>query len=335
MRMASFLLGCLLAGPVIAAAQNHATPAGDEGIKLVLGLSDGSQIIGTPDIKDFKLTTDYATMDIPLTLLSTVELSGSGAIKAGLKNGDSLSGHLAATEIAVETLFGHAVIPISCVRDIQVTGGPRGAESFPDGLVLHYTFDADQGDRVTDASGNGNDGKVHGATYTNDGKMGGAMSFNGEYEAVTAGNPAGLKLQNFSIMAWIKRGSVNKASGTSEDAVIFGYGHGGYILGIHPDGQLFLSKIDFDNVPADCGIQDEDYHHVAVTKQGSKIVFYLDGTAYPASDYDPGFAFVTDAAVGARADGLDCSFIGVIDEVMVFNRALSSDEVKGIYDAQK
>jgi hypothetical protein len=206
----------------------------------------------------------------------------------------------------------------------------------PDGLVLHYTFDLDEGGRVTDMSDAHNDGKVIGASYTSQGKEGGAMSFDGDREGVIAGNPPSLQLQDFTIMAWIKRGSVTRATARDGmDAVLFGYGHNGYILGIHPNGHLFLSKVDINNVDSDCEVNNDAFHHVAVTKRGRRIVFYLDGVAYPAADYDPGFEFGTDAAVGARADTLDCAFFGVIDEVAVFNRELSGDEVKGIFDSQK
>jgi len=43
----------------------------------------------------------------------------------------------------------------------------------------------------------------------------------------------------------------------------------------------------------------------------------------------------TGVAVGARPDSLVASFIGVIDEVAVFNRPLQDDEVKGVYESQK
>jgi hypothetical protein len=182
----------------------------------------------------------------------------------------------------------------------------------------------------------GNNGKVHGATYTSEGKIGGAMSFNGDRQAVIIGNPASLQLQDFTIMAWIKRGSLDKAtSQAGRDGHFFCYGHAGYLFGVHPNGQLFLSKIDIDNVPADCEINDETFHHVVVTKKENKVVFYVDGTGHPAPDYDPGFEFNTDVAVGARVDTFEGCFLGVIDEVAVFNRPLSGDEVKGIYDSQK
>lgn len=53
--MACFLLGCLLAGSMVAVAQEGAKPADDAAVRLVLELSDGSQITGVPAIRELKL----------------------------------------------------------------------------------------------------------------------------------------------------------------------------------------------------------------------------------------------------------------------------------------
>jgi hypothetical protein len=314
---------------------DHPTPpSGASDAQLVLELSDGSRIIGAASIDRLRMANEYANLDIPLALLSTIELSGSNQIaQADFRNGDLLSGRLSASEITVKTIFGNAVIPIDQIRRIHV--GSTG-HSLPDGLVLHYTFALNEGQRVSDMSGSGNDGKVQGATFTSEGKGGGAMSFNGDRQAVVIGNPASLQLQDFTIMAWIKRGDPNKTSARDgDDAGIIGYGHAGYLLGMFPDGRLFLSKVDVDNVGSNVQIRDNTFHHIVVTKNGNTVVFYVDGIADPANNYDPGFEFTTDAAVGARGDTFEHCFLGVIDQVAIFKRALSADEIKGIYDSQK
>jgi hypothetical protein len=61
------------------------------------------------------------------------------------------------------------------------------------------------------------------------------------------------------------------------------------------------------------------------------VVFYIDGIAYPAPAYNPGFFFSTVAAIGGRGDNLDDSFFGSIDEVSFYNRALASNEISAIY----
>jgi hypothetical protein len=242
---------------------------------------------------------------------------------------------LDASEIAVKAIFGPVAIPISQIQRIQVSGT---AAAMPDGLVLRYPFDTDEGGRVTDRSGGGNNGKIAGAPWTSEGKVGGAMSFNGDRQAVVVGNPARLQLQNLTIMAWVKRGRLDKVYQTDTDSMnahFFSYGMNGYMFGIQPSGQLYFGKVGGELLESPYLIHDESFHHVAVSKQGSRVVFYLDGVAAPESDFESTFDFETDVAVGARPDDMANSFIGVIDEVSVFNRGLSGDEVKAIFDSQK
>jgi hypothetical protein len=84
-----------------------------------------------------------------------------------------------------------------------------------------------------------------------------------------------------------------------------------------------------------CKINDGSFHHLAVTRKGAKVVFYLDGVACPGQDYDANFEFSTSLGVGARPDTFEASFLGLIDDVEVFNRPLTDDEVKGVYESQK
>ena len=310
-----------------------ASPAGAPALQLALQFADDSRITGTPAIDGLKMTTQYANVEIPFSRIRTILFAATNrTVQVSLKNGDRLSGQVAAMSITLKTSAGQVMVPLAQVRQIRV--GPIGG-TMPEGLVLNYGFDANEGEKVTDSSGAGNHGKVHGAVYTNEGRIFGAMSFSGDGDAIIVGNPEGLRLNDFTIMAWIKRGDTGKVSNTTPYGEIFGYGRGGFVFGIHQDGNVYLSKADFDNAASSFQIHDKDFHHVAVTKQGNKLVFYLDGIAYPAQDYNPGFEFTTDAAVGARSDDLHKCFIGLIDELAVFKRPLSADEVKAVYESQK
>ena len=327
-----FLLPCLWAFAVALIVQGADAPADAPPARVMLELTNGSRIAGTPSIDRLKMATQYADVEFLLSRLRTLAFQGADrTCTITLQNGDLLKGKLAATEIAMKTLFGQVVIPLEQVSKIVGMGG----KTMPEGLVLYYNFDADEGGRVTDSSGNGNDGKIHGATHISAGQVRGAMSFNGDGQMVIVGNPASLRLQNFTIMAWIKRGATDLVCKTSDWADLFCYCHGGYGFGIHRDGHLFLSKADMDSTFSAGEIHDQAFHHVAVTKQGSKVVFFLDGVAGPATDLNTDFEFDSDASVGGRTDSFQTTFLGVIDEVAVFNRPLSDEEVKDIYESQK
>jgi hypothetical protein len=172
------------------------------------------------------------------------------------------------------------------------------------------------------------------ATYER-GKAGAGFAFDGLGDAVHLGNPPALQLQDFTMEAWIKRASVSKATGDpgyTQGAILY-YGSGGYGLAVLDDGRLSLAKVGFSQINSTLSVTDTSFHHVAVCKSGSSVTFYVDGTAQIASPYNPGFTFGTAVAIGARGSDLAAGFLGTIDEVGVYNRALTTNEVQAIYNA--
>lgn len=304
-------------------------------MQWVFQLADGSRVVGTPSIDSFKMATQYAGMKVPFARLRTFEFNAEdGTARISFQNGDQLKGRVPTMDVPVKTATGQVLVALTKVRKIYVGDG-----LMPEGMVLHYTFDTKEGDRAVDSSGEGNHGKIQGATFTKEGKVFGALRFSGDGDAVIVGNPASLRLNKaFTIMAWIKREDADKVSKTTEYGEIFGYGHGGYVMGIEETGDVYLSQADIHmSATSSFQIHDKEFHHVVMTKDGDKVVFYLDGVAFPAEglSVEGDFEFTTDAAVGARSDDLHKCFLGIIDDVAVFKRALSADEVKKVYESQK
>lgn len=349
------LLLCVWAFNLAFTALGDDAPAGSRYVQVVLDLADGSRVVGEPSLDRLKLTTSYAAMEIPLQQVSKVEFAAASAdheARVNLRDGDVINAKLSGGDLALKTVFGDVAIPVAQVKRITVSLG----KPLPEGAVLHYTFDTSSGDQIADASEAGADGAVHGATYVNGGNIGGAMSFNGDHAAVAIKNTSSLQIQDFTIMAWIKCAGKDKATntGTGGMGMVFGCGAAGYAFGMDKDGTLLLGRLGGDHVSSKCEIHDEAFHHVAVTKDGNRVVFYLDGAAYPAPDYASKFEFgaspqgdleifssrrimnrPTSAAVGAAPESFDNGFWGLIDELAVFKRPLSDAEIKGVYDSQK
>src|SRR5262249_33097857 len=72
------------------------------------------------------------------------------------------------------------------------------------------------------------------------------------------------------------------------------------------------------------------WHHVAVTKAGNQVTFYVDGQASDTISYEPDFSFGYPAAVGARGDNLTGSFHGLIDELSIYSQPLTVDQIEAI-----
>ena len=179
----------------------------------------------------------------------------------------------------------------------------------PAGLVSWWRAEGN----AQDATG-ANPGALAGNTTVGTGRVGQAFVFDGNNDAVNLGNPTNLQLQNFSIETWVKRASATVTSLSSPTfGNLFSHGWGGYALGIESNGRLYLSRVGLSSVGIDSAVTDTNWHHVAVTKQGSSVVFYVDGIAYSAPAYDTVFAFASSFAIGAQGDDLAASFYGAID----------------------
>jgi hypothetical protein len=189
----------------------------------------------------------------------------------------------------------------------------------------------------------GNNGVLtNGATFVT-GEVGQGFEFLNNHAGVVVGNPTNLQLQTFTIETWIQRSSSTIATTDPTDGNgsggIFAYGHGGYSLGIFPNGTLFLSQVDVSYVSSAAAVTDTNFHHVAVTATSNGTVFfYVDGVGYPATgSYSPGYSFTTPAAIGVRADNLNGnnngSFYGVINQLSIYSAVLSSNQIAAIYGA--
>ncbi|MGH7972481.1 MAG: LamG-like jellyroll fold domain-containing protein, partial [Limisphaerales bacterium] len=144
-----------------------------------------------------------------------------------------------------------------------------------------------------------------------------------------------LELQDFTLEAWIKRGSSTKATWD-----VYNHGHvvswvwGGFGFGLFDGGQVFLDKVGYASVVSSGSITDtNNFHHIAVTKSGSNVVLYIDGVAEQMPPFDPGFVFNGTFCIGTRGSDHVTSFLGLVDEASVYNRALSAAEIQAIYAA--
>jgi hypothetical protein len=190
-----------------------------------------------------------------------------------------------------------------------------------------------QGENSVGDSVSGTQGKlVNNATFAQ-GVVGQAFRFDGYRSGLVLDDSPAYHLQDFTIEAWIRRESASKTSALPHGGEIFGYGEAGYCFGIEDDGSLFLTKVTINHAILLKAVTDTSFHHVAVTKAGSKVVFYVDGKAFPMPPYHTTFEFSTPPALGTRGDFLLNSFLGIIDEVALYNRPLNANEIKSIYNA--
>lgn len=83
---------------------------------------------------------------------------------------------------------------------IDATG--LSPSTLSNGLVAHYAFDEGEGTRLVDDSGNRRDGTVSGATFTSDGRFGGALHFEPGASATVSSFPYATSSWTFS--GWLR-----------------------------------------------------------------------------------------------------------------------------------
>ncbi|HWQ92613.1 MAG TPA: LamG-like jellyroll fold domain-containing protein [Clostridia bacterium] len=208
---------------------------------------------------------------------------------------------------------------------VTVISTPTNCVPAPTGVVGFWRADGNALD-----SASVNNGSIAGTVHYVAGRVNQAFAFDGSLTGgVTIGNPAALKLQNFTIECWIKRASSSVPSPNGE-ASIFGYGVGGYALGMFSNGRLYLTKVGYDNVSSSAAITDTEWHHIAVSKDQGNVTFFVDGEPFSAPTYSQSFSFSSTASIGASGGR---TFHGAIDELTIYNRGLGTSEIALIWSA--
>lgn len=209
-------------------------------------------------------------------------------------------------------------------------------------LVLYLSFDEGKGDVVADQSDKGNHGTIMGDPIWTEGKYGKALEFNGSTDYVEVPMSASLEITGaVTVMAWIKIApeypnqywgiaGVNRVGGQTEDAY---YLNVGYWNKEHDKVSLGIIGAGVKETPAQgkTAISQEVWAHAAgVFSPGKFMRVYLDGeldgeiTSVP----DEIHTAPTPLTVGAIFASTGYSLKGTIDEVRVYSRALTQEEIQ-------
>ncbi|GEM_PF-3323081 len=199
------------------------------------------------------------------------------------------------------------------------------------GLVAYWKFDEGSGAIAADASGNNNVGDLVGWPTWISGKLGKALSFRDNY--VAARTPAQFAMTNaFSICAWLY--PQDEGSSELDGGMIFEKA-GEYSLVRFPGGTLKWTMANapvWNNSGGNAPVQQ--WTHLALVYGNAKVTMYINGQklpegAAPASvgSFDPNFHQVR---VGANRD-VNANFHGIIDEMRIYRRALSAEDVTAIF----
>lgn len=238
----------------------------------------------------------------------------------------SLSGLTPSTTYHARARSRDAAGNLAVGSDVAFTTSPAGTPGA--GPIAAYGLNEGAGNVTSDASGNGRNGTlVNGPLWTS-GRSGNALTFDGLNDKVTLPSSVDISRLPFTFEAWIRptnrddyHAIFSKRAVNSASQMRFG-------VTLHiGDGRLFLTSqqtfILFWHVPP-----LNTWEHIAIVATSSGTQLYVNGIAW---ERGPVFNLGTRAdapvAIGNTPDD-DDPFAGTIDDVRLYDRALTQSEIQ-------
>ncbi len=208
------------------------------------------------------------------------------------------------------------------------------------GLVAWYPFDGN----ASDMSGNGNHGTVHGATFGQDrhgmsGLHTGALTFNAanhQYAEIPNAPQFSFDQGNFTTAMWLRGDSQPRVStpfikasnpNLPYEGITLFLDHGKVRGRTTHYAELVSIRSDLDSL---------QWHHVLMSRKGTALTIYVDGI-FDSTRVDPLTNLTNSAPIVLGANHVNRqsqNFNGAIDEVRIYNRALSASEVQSLYQME-
>ncbi len=240
----------------------------------------------------------------------------------------------------------HILIALLCAG---LTGLLPCQAGISDGLIAYYPFD--DGSTI-DASGNGHDALVVHAQPSPDrcGQTNQAYWFDGADDFIDFGNDLGLNISGtdaaWSVAAWVRADQSKGFVVAKNDLLAHGWNFG-MLDSFRFHGRLeeITDTTNSFNVATEESFDDGAWHHVyvewdsAAESESTAIRLYVDGAMASSSrvagffgtgaDYNNAGGLIIGATdLGISAGAQDAFFGGAVDEVRIYNRALSDLEIQ-------
>jgi hypothetical protein len=258
------------------------------------------------------LTVTPASATAPATLTVTPSITG---LAAGTYN---------ATVTVTATTAGATGSPKTVA--VTLTVNPASTN-----LVGAWGFDEASGTTATDSSGRANTGTLNGATRNASGRFGSALSFDGVNDWVTVPDADSLDLTTgMTIEAWIRPSAIGSLWRTvmlkeQPSSLIYAL-YAGDGLGRPATDVFTTSDRGFSGTTATAL---NAWTHLAATYDGTTQRLYVNGVQAATLATSGSIRVSTGALrIGGNGTWNDEWFAGLIDEVRVYNRALTATEIQ-------
>jgi hypothetical protein len=340
----------------------------NEVLTVILELVDGSRVIGTPGVEAVAMQTPYAKVSLPLKQILSITMEADHENASFyLKNGDKLTGVMTLGPIPLTTAFGKVTVAVEHIRQLAVmTGGNNGGTR--KGLIAWYTFDDGTAKDTSEFGNHGilHDVKTAPDRFK---RMDSALAFNGRTSWIEVPSSRVYdSLAEITIAVWVcptdvPRGTTrayNLLSKQPSGSLSQQHGpttsnHGGlFDVNLNFNGEAwevsFGSQVsegmctEGHGFPLQTQIGGQ-WQHLAVTasRAENRVCAYLNGKKVGDLVYKDQVATgrilshptSEPLRIGKRKDADfntngNLYFGGSMDDVRIYNRVLTDDEISGI-----
>jgi hypothetical protein len=200
------------------------------------------------------------------------------------------------------------------------------------GPVAAYNFNAGSGTTLADVSGNNNSGTISNGTWSTAGKNGGALSFNGTSTRVNIADSASLDLTNgMTLEAWVNPSALGTVWRTvvmkEQPPSDLTYALYANTDTTRPTGHVFTGGGE-TILRGTAALPLNAWTHLATTFDGSTLKLYVNGTQVSSVTVAGPIVQTTGSLrIGGNTIWSEW-FKGLIDDVRVYNRALTASELQ-------
>jgi hypothetical protein len=209
------------------------------------------------------------------------------------------------------------------------------------GQLGYWAFDEGSGTTVKDSSGKGNPGTLmNGATWGT-GKFGKAVQLDGVDDYVQIAHNVNLCVTTeVTVSAWVYaernngpgtegyQGIVAKGNSPHRSYSLYTTTAGALHFSVGPNG-VWIGPTSSTSLPT------KQWVHVAVKVEGGVIKFFINGVAAGTGGTGvtlPGAADTSVVYIGRTAEGATRSFQGMIDDVRIYDLALTDQQIKDLFN---
>jgi fibronectin type 3 domain-containing protein len=203
----------------------------------------------------------------------------------------------------------------------------------PTGLVAAYGFDEGSGSSTADQSGNGNVGSLSGTLWSTSGKFNNALSFNGSSARVNIADSATLRLTTgMTLEAWVRPSALGDWSTVILKERSGFYAHALYAATDNGRPSTHVYTGGDNELRGTSSLPLGAWTHLAGTYNGSTLSLYVNGV-FAAARPATGSIIANTGPLRIGGNAIWGEYYnGLIDEVRVYNRALSASEIQGDMD---